>query len=192
MELRMAGLKSQLLTAWFGIVALMPLAIPVAAEAPIRTIPVPTMPAMTATDLNGRELSLPGALSGDPSVWIVAFDRAHQPQVDRLFGLLAQAKAKSPGLVFWEIPVIQDPGAVARWFIDNGMRSGIPKTETRAKVITLYVPDRAAWVKRVGIRTVDQTYAVLVGPKGEIRAVGSQSELQTAAAMSDFIANAAK
>jgi hypothetical protein len=182
----MAGFKSHLQTAMLGIVILLPLAMPVAAEAPIRT-----MPAMKAADLNGRELSLPGALSGDPAVWVVAFDRAHQPQVDRLFGLLAQAKAKTPNLVFWEVPVIQDPGSVARWFIDNGMRSGIPKTETRAKVITLYVPDRAAWLKRVGIGGVDQTYAVLVGPKGEIRAVAPQSDLRSAAAMSEFVGRAA-
>jgi hypothetical protein len=160
---------------------------PINAEAPVRM-----MPAMKAADLNGRELSLPGALSGDPAVWVVAFDRVHQPQVDRLFGLLGQVKTKLPNLVFWEIPVIQDPGSVARWFIDNGMRSGIPKTETRAKVITLYVPDRAAWLKRVGIGSTDQTYAVLVGPKGEIRAVAPQSDLKTAAAMSGFVGKSVK
>jgi hypothetical protein len=187
MEKRMSGFKSLLLAISFSIAAILPLSGQIAAEAPVRT-----MPAMKAADLNGRELNLPGALAGDPSVWVVAFDRAHQPQVDRLFGLLAQAKAKTPNLVFWEVPVIQDPGSVARWFIDNGMRSGIPKTETRAKVITLYVPDRAAWLKRVGIGGVDQTYAVLVGPKGEIRAVAPQSELKSATAMSEFVGRAAK
>jgi hypothetical protein len=183
--MRVVGFKSLLQTAIF--VALLPLALPVAAETPVRT-----MPAMKAADLNGRELSLPGALSGDPAVWVVAFYRAHQPQVDRLFGLLGQAKAKSPNLVFWEVPVIQDPGSVARWFIDNGMRSGIPKIEARAKVVTLYVPDRAAWLKRVGIGGVDQTYAVLVGPKGDIHAVASQADLKTVAAMSEFVTRVAK
>jgi hypothetical protein len=183
----MARRKSRLQTAVFSIAALLPFAMPVAAEAPIRT-----MPAMKAADLNGRELNLPVALSGNPAVWVVAFDRAHQPQVDRLFGLLTQAKAKTPNLVFWEVPVIQDPGSVARWFIDNGMRSGIPNTETRAKVITLYVPDRAAWLKRVGIAGVDQTYAVLVRPKGEVRAVASQAELKTSAAVSEFVSKAAE
>jgi hypothetical protein len=180
----MSGFKSLLLTATFTLLAF--------SSARVASEPVRTMPAMTAADLNGRELSLPGALAGNPSVWVVAFDRAQQPEVDRLFGLLAQAKTKTPSLVYWEVPVIQDPGSMVRWFIDNGMRSGIPKTETRAKVVTLYVPDRAAWLKRVGIASVDQTYAVLVGPKGEIRAVASQAELKTEAAMGEFVARAAR
>jgi hypothetical protein len=147
----------------------------------------PSIPPMVAADLNGKSMNLPGDLSGDPSVWVVAFDRNQQGQVDRLFGLLRTAQAAAPGLEFWEVPVIENPGAIARWFIDTGMRSGIPKTETRAKVVTLYVADRAQWLKQAGVGSTDQAYAVKVGKGGDVLAVASQSTLQTAADVTAFI-----
>jgi hypothetical protein len=149
------------------------------------------IPPMTAADLNGKALQLPRDMSGDPSVWVVAFDREHQSQVDRLFGLLDAAKPSMPSLQYWEVPVIENPGAIGRWFIDNGMRSGIPKKETRAKVVTLYVEDRAKWLKQVGIAGPEQTYAVLVGPSGQIVSVAAQSELNSEADMAAFLNKAA-
>jgi hypothetical protein len=168
-----------------SILALLPMTQHAVAKNPVRT-----MPAITAADLNGRELSFPGELSGNPAVWVVAFDRDQQAQVDRLFGLLATAKTAQPGLVYWEMPVIQNPSSVIRWIIDNGMRRGIPSRETRAKVVTLYVPDRDAWSKQVGISTRDQASAVLIGRNGEIHAVATQTELKTSAAMKEFLAKA--
>jgi hypothetical protein len=150
-----------------------------------------SMPPMKAADLNGRALELPRDMSGDPSVWVVAFDRVHQSQVDRLFGLLDTVKPSMPNLVYWEVPVIENPGAIGRWFIDNGMRSGIPKKETRARVVTLYVADRAQWLKQVGVAGPEQAYAVLVGRDGQILSVAAQSELKSAADMTSFLSNAA-
>ncbi len=150
------------------------------------------VPAMTASDLNGRELKVPDDMLGAPALWVVAFDRAHQGQVDRLQKLALSVKLDSPGLAFWEIPLIEDPGSIARWFIDNGMRSGIPSKETRAKVVTLYVADRAAWLKLVGIAGTEQAYAVLLKRNGQVAGVASQAEIQTLAQMATFIAKAAK
>jgi hypothetical protein len=138
-----------------------------------------TVPAMTAADLNGRTLNLPQDMSGDPAVWVVAFDRSHQSQVDRLFQLIDAAKDRAPGVVSWEVPVIKNPGAIGRWFIDNGMRSGIPSEQTRAKVVTLYVPDRAQWLQQMGVGGADQAYAVVVGRTGAVLATAAQSELKT-------------
>jgi hypothetical protein len=149
-----------------------------------------TMPPMKAADLNGRALDLPRDMSGDPSVWVVAFDRVHQSQVDRLFGLLDTAKPTMPGLVYWEVPVIENPGAIGRWFIDNGMRSGIPKKDVRARVVTLYVPDRALWLKQVGVAGPEQAYAVLVGREGQILSVAAQSDIKTASDMTAFLGKA--
>ena len=151
-----------------------------------------SVPKMTAADLNGRALTLPDDMVGDPAVWVVAFDRAHQSQVDRLFGLVQQAMVASPNVVTWEVPVIENPGAIGRWFIDNGMRSGIPKKETRAKVVTLYVPDRATWLREMGIASVDQAYAVLINRNGKIEAVAAQSDIKSADDMKAFVSRPLK
>lgn len=143
------------------------------------------IPPMTSADLNDRELRVPADMTGNPALWVVAFDRGHQGQVDRLLKL---AKAASPDVVFWEVPVIKDPGTVVRWFIDNGMRSGIPDGATRAQVVTLYVPDRAAWMQQMGIGTAAQASAVLVSPDGTVVAVAPQSELTSRQEMQAFLA----
>jgi hypothetical protein len=146
---------------------------------------VRVIPPMTSEDLNGRKLQVPADMTGSPALWVVAFDREHQAQVDRLLGL---ATAAVPGLVFWEVPVIEDPGMVVRWFIDNGMRSGIPSEATRAHVVTLYVPNRTAWIKQVGIGSAKETYAVLVAADGMVTAVAPQSKLATREQMRAFLA----
>jgi hypothetical protein len=146
-----------------------------------------TVPAMTAADLNGRTLNLPQDMAGDPAVWVVAFDRAHQDQVDRLFQLIDGAKDRAPGVVYWEVPVIKNPGAIGRWFIDNGMRSGIPNTQTRSKVVTLYVPDRAKWLSQMGVGGTDQAYAVVVGRSGAVLATAAQSDIKTVDDMAALI-----
>ena len=149
------------------------------------------VPQMTAADLNGKALKLPDDMAGEPAMWAVAFDRAHQSQVDRLFALFQEVKAAKPGLVFWEVPVITNPGAIGRWFIDNGMRSGIPSKETRARVVTLYVADRESWLKQMGVGGVAETYVVMVGRTGEILAVAAQSNIKTAADLAALVTVAA-
>lgn len=149
------------------------------------------VPPMTAADLNGRALKLPGDMAGEPAMWAVAFDRAHQSQVDRLFALFQELKATKPGLVFWEVPVITNPGAIGRWFIDNGMRSGIPSKETRAQVVTLYVADRESWLKQMGIAGVAETYVVMVGRTGQVMAVTAQSNINSAGDLAALVAKAA-
>jgi hypothetical protein len=148
------------------------------------------VPQMTASDLNGRALKLPDDMVGEPAMWAVAFDRAHQSQVDRLFALFQKLQATKPNLVFWEVPVITNPGAIGRWFIDNGMRSGIPSRETRGRVVTLYVADRENWLKQMGVSGVDQTYVVMVGREGQVLAVTAQSNINTMEDLSALITKA--
>jgi hypothetical protein len=149
-----------------------------------------SVPPMSSADLNGRALQIPRDLAGDPALWVVAFDRQHQPQVDRIFGLLKDIKPSYPGLVSWELPVIQDPGAITRWFIDNGMRSGISDTSVRAKVVTLYVPDRPAWLKAMGLSGTSESFAVVVGADGKVVASAAQSSIKTAAQLRDLLERA--
>jgi hypothetical protein len=149
-----------------------------------------TIPPMTTADLNGRKLQVPADMAGNPAVWVVAFDRAQQRQVDRLLGLVQAAKSTVPGLAFWEVPLIEDPGTFMQWFINSGMRGGIVDTDARARVVTFYVPDRAAWLKQVGLGVADQAYAVLVSKDGMVVAVESQSKILTLEQMTSFLAKA--
>jgi hypothetical protein len=147
----------------------------------------PQIPTMTMADLNGRALKVPTDMTGDPAIWVVAFDQVQQSQVDHIQRL---AEVAEPGIVFWEVPLIEDPGTLVRWFINSGMRSGIQDQTTRARVVTFYVPDRAAWMKLIGVGGTDQAYAILVSKNGTAQAVAAHSKLKTQEQMTAFLAQA--
>jgi hypothetical protein len=113
--------------------------------------PARRLPAVEAYDLAGEARRFPSGLPTEMTLVIAAFDRAQQSIADRLFGQIAKAGAAQQGIAAIETPVIQDPGRVARFFIDNGMKGGIPDPEKRKVVVTLYVKDLEAWLAETGL-----------------------------------------
>ena len=109
------------------------------------------MPQLEATDLNGQTLKIPRDLGGSPPLLIVAFEQEQQKEIDQLVPLIENAKSAAPGLRIWELPLIDDPGAAGRFFIQNGMKAGIPETATRSRVVTLYVKDREAFAAALAL-----------------------------------------
>ncbi len=92
-------------------------------------------PATTGQSLAGEQVSLPDALAGAPAVLLVGYKQDTQFDIDRWLMGFAQAGIDARIL---EIPTI--PGMLPSMFsgwIDNGMRSGIPKEDWRI-VVTLY------------------------------------------------------
>jgi hypothetical protein len=95
------------------------------------------MPVVTAKDLNKKPVTWPRDLTTEQTVLIIAFERNQQPMVDSWIKGLG---LKDNKMISWyEVPVINNPGKFVRGFIDNGMRKGIPTTEARRHVVTLYV-----------------------------------------------------
>lgn len=95
-----------------------------------------TFPTVTSEDLNGRTLTLPQDLPGNPTIVFIAYKQAQQDTVDawvRSLGLDA-----SRGAEFLEVPVVGRGARLMRSVIDNGMRSGITDTAMRARTVTLY------------------------------------------------------
>ena len=79
------------------------------------------------------------------------------------------------------MPVINTPGMIGRWFIDNGMRRGIPSVETRAHVWTAYT-DRDALTRACGMPTTKNVYAMVVERDGAILAMETGDYTQQGAA----------
>jgi hypothetical protein len=100
---------------------------------------------------------------------------------------LAETEAAKLGYVVLETPVIQDPGMMMRFIIDNGMRSGITSVEVRKAVVTLYVPDLEVWLKTTGITSTESVYVCAVNYEGKILRTASGNELKTAEDMKNYI-----
>ena len=112
---------------------------------------------------------------------LVAFQRSQQRDVDtwlkELPRIQSLVQSSNPGFAYYEIPTIARLNAMARWFIDNGMRGGIPDKYQRVRTITLYI-DKAPFENALAIPSEDRIYALQVTKSGDVlwRAEGVYSE----------------
>ncbi|MGL4440136.1 MAG: hypothetical protein ACRCUE_12785 [Bosea sp. (in: a-proteobacteria)] len=149
-------------------------------------------PAIEAYDLAGEVRRLPAGLPTALTLLIVAFDRDQQPQAERLSSLIDEAKAAARGIATIETPVIQDPGSAGRFFIDNGMKSGIRDADKRKAVVTLYVKDLTAWLAETDLMTKDTVYLMAVTRSGRIVRSARGETLADVGMMKSFVAQAQK
>ena len=142
--------------------------------------PQGTFPELKASNLQKKTLSLPGDFAGERNLLLIAFQRKQQENVDTWLREMKRFKS-SPGFHYYELPTISKLNPIARWFINRGMRSGIPDPEARARTITLYL-DKAEFMNALNLPDENQIYAVLVDRVGRVhwRAEGDFDEAKAA------------
>jgi hypothetical protein len=124
------------------------------------------LPKIAADDLNGRILTLPADLPGDPTIVFVAYKQNQQPQINAWVSRLDLQPEGGPAWV--ELPVVGQGAALIRSVIDNGMRSGITSKAMRGRTITIY-SNRRAFNKSMGITDMSKIYVALVDQSGAVR-----------------------
>jgi hypothetical protein len=123
------------------------------------------LPPIKARNLNKELVSWPQGLPAERTILIIAFERKHQTLVD---GWVTGMRLKAPGAPAWfEVPIINNPGGMARWFIDNGMRGGIPNKADRARVVTVY-GNKAALMASMKIADASAVHVLVVERSGRI------------------------
>jgi hypothetical protein len=128
-------------------------------------------PSVSGENLHGQTVTFPDDLKGSPALVLVAFKRQQQAEVDTWLAQIDAFEAAIPGIRVVETPTISSTrwGWMA-WFIDGGMRSGIPDDDARARTITLYT-DVAKFREALGMETDGQIYAVLLDADARVRLV---------------------
>jgi hypothetical protein len=122
------------------------------------------LPNITAKDLNRKPVNWPKDFTAERTILIVGFSGSQQPQIDAWINAL---QLKSPGAPPWfETPLIKNPGAFVRSFIDSGMRSGIPGTDARSHVVTIYT-DKKAFMKAMNLPD-ENIHVVVVSRTGKV------------------------
>lgn len=124
-------------------------------------------PRATGSNLEGREFDLPGDFEGRLNMVMVAFKREQQADVDTWLSLAKTLAARHPGLSYYELPVIYRTNALVRWFIDGGMRRGIPDPAARRSTVTLYL-DKEEFRSALGIPHEDAIHVFLILPGGRV------------------------
>jgi hypothetical protein len=124
-----------------------------------------TMPPIRSADLNKKAIFWPRDFAAERTLIFVAFRRSQQSNID---GWVAGMNLKAKGAPLWfEVPMIDDPGSIGRWFIDNGMRTGIPKAADRARVVTVY-GKKATMMSAMNLPNEMQVHAIVVDKAGKI------------------------
>jgi len=122
-------------------------------------------PTVTGQSLEKEPLTLPDDLAGEPAVILVGYKQRTQFDIDRwLLGLLdADVRAR-----ILEVPTIPGlaPTVASKW-IDDGMRSGIPKEDWGA-VVTLYGSSATPVVKFTGNENGRLTRVLVLDARGEV------------------------
>jgi hypothetical protein len=124
-------------------------------------------PSVTGSNLQRRKLDLPEGFEGELNLVLIAFQQWQQSQVDTWIPFAKQLEEAHPGLRYYELPTIQRLNALARTFINEGMRAGIPDPVARERTITLYV-DKNAFKQALQLSREDDIYVLLLDREGRV------------------------
>jgi hypothetical protein len=111
-------------------------------------------------------MTLPSDLAGERNIVLIAFQRWQQTDIDSWLPLVQKLETTYP-VHYYELPVIQPLNLLARSFINQGMRMGIPDTEARERTITLYV-DKVAFREALDLPHEDDIYVLLIDRQGRV------------------------
>ena len=134
-------------------------------------------PPVKAANLSGKEMQMPGDFSGEYNLVLIAFERKQQTNVDTWLKPLVKLSEAHKGLRYYELPTIDKLNAMTRFFINTGMKSGIPDKAQRDRTITLYI-DKKPFKDTLKITSEKTIYALLLDRKGDVvwRAEGDYTE----------------
>ncbi len=82
-----------------------------------------------------------------------------------------------PGLFYYELPTIRSLNTLSRFFINEGMRAGIPNPKARERTITLYL-DKDEFRAALSMDDEEHIFILLFDRQGEElwRARGSHNQ----------------
>lgn len=141
---------------------------PAHAAAPVRPlVPGDTLPPLVGEYLTGREAVVPRDSKGRVAFLALGFSYKSRLQVEAWGKRFQQAHGSTPGVTFYEVPVMGGMARVARPMIDRGMRRGTP-VALHENVITVW-QQGGEWRKRMGHRDPDAAYLALLDGEGVVR-----------------------
>lgn len=123
-------------------------------------------PEMVGIDLLGQERLIPASFAKEFHIIAIGFERDHQEDINTWISVADELMAQHEALGFYEVPVIYELSAPYRFWVNNGMRSGIPSEKARERTITVYT-DRPKFLEMMDM-SPDRIYVLLVDPEGNI------------------------
>ena len=125
-----------------------------------------TFPKVSGSNLLRHKMNLPQDFQGRFNLVFIAFQRWHQTEVDSWSALAEQLEGQYQGLFYYELPTLQSGGPLYKFFLNEGMRAGIPNPKTRQRTITLYL-DKADFRAALEMPDEDHIYILVIDCQGK-------------------------
>jgi len=125
-------------------------------------------PTVSGQNLDRQEFEFPRDFAGDLNILFVPFQQRHQLVVNTWVPFAQDVEAAYPGVVYYELPTIDEMPGLSRMFINEGMRAGIPDQTSRERTITLYL-NTAEFMRATDIPDKQNVHILLVDRDGIIR-----------------------
>lgn len=125
-----------------------------------------TFPRVSGSNLLRQKMNLPHDFQGKLNLVFIPFERWHQLEVDSWSALAEELEEKYEGLVYYELPTLQNGGFIYKIFLNEGMRAGIPNPKTRERTITLYL-DKADFRAALDMADEEHIYVLMVDRTGK-------------------------
>jgi len=124
-----------------------------------------TFPTVNGSNLQRAKLTLPQDFEGKYNLLFIAFQQWQQDEVNTWIPLAESCEAQYPGLVYYELPTIRSLNALSKFFINEGMRAGIPNSKSRSRTITLYL-EKDDFRTALGLEDEEHIFALLIDHQG--------------------------
>ncbi len=141
------------------------------------TASIGNFPSLRSETLEKQAVQLPQDFQGERNLLFIAFERKQQKDIDTWLAQMKRYEDLDKGFRYYEIPTIDKMNPFMRWFINTGMRNGIPDKKARERTITLYI-DKEPFKKSLQISDEKKIYAMVVDRSGKVlwRATGPYDE----------------
>lgn len=138
---------------------------------------LPRFPEVEGSNLEKKSFRLPSDFEGEANLVFIAFRRPHQAEVESWLPRAKELVERYPGLRFYELPTISIRGAMARHFINEAMRRGVPDPRAREVTITLYL-EKEPFRQALDIPDEESIQVLLIGQEGRVhwRAQGALTD----------------
>lgn len=124
-----------------------------------------SFPTVNGSNLQRAKLTLPQDFEGEYNLLFIAFQQWQQDEVNTWIALAESLETQFPELVYYELPTIRALNAFSRFFINEGMRAGIPNQKSRERTITLYL-DKDDFRNALSLDDESHIYILLIDHQG--------------------------
>jgi len=132
-------------------------------------------PPLKARTLAGNQIKFPEDIQGKPVFIAMVFENggayAKQQKEADAWAEFFEVNLKEEGIEFYEIPMMAQGYSLISWWVDGGMRSGIP--EEKHDQVACYYGNKSKYLKALDLPGMEVAHVFLLDKKGTILSKGS-------------------